>query len=218
MKERSIHIPRGAQIESLTSKGIKSFSLDSRFVATVINIGYTPAMERDRKAGDIYPDELKLKEILSEGIPLLIPRVYLFGRQEKESYDNGKRRSAEKRLKKEGINFLLQEPIIVCALPLNNDTQLVIVDGHHRTRYAGLHKIHLIPSIVYTPGQLVEAFSIIKHGTKYTPETLTALLDKEVAEASASFEALPNSKRPVLLTGYTDIQKLPFERFSPVKT
>lgn len=158
-----------------------------------------------------YPDEFRLKEILSSGQAMYIPRGYLFGRQVAESYDKQKRRLVEANLAHDGIKFLLNNPIIVCALPTQEGLKMVIIDGHHRTRYSGKFQIAAIPSIVYTPEQLTEAW-LVKFGTQLTTEQLIEQLDRETADTLASFKTLPDEKLPCVVKGVTQIEDLPFKR------
>lgn len=162
-----------------------------------------------------YPDELRLKEVLSLGIPMLIPRGHLYGRQLSNNYDNSKRRSVEANLRKEGIQFLFKDPIIVCALPAQEGLKMVIIDGHHRTRYSGGFNIGKIPSIVYTPDQLISAFAIRFNAT-LTAEALIDQLDGESGNALASFTTLPAEKLPSIVGNAKTIEDLPFERLHPL--
>lgn len=175
---------------------------------------YTTSMGREAYRGQHYPDELKLQELLSQGIPLLIPRIHLFGRQEMDSYDNRKRVLAERELNAKGIQFLMEEPVITCALPTPNGLQIVIIDGHHRTRYSSKYNIHVIPCLVYTPQQLVEAFNI-RHGTNHDARSLMKQLGEDVRDALDSFSRMPVEKAPKAIGGYTNPQDLPFGRFQP---
>lgn len=172
-------------------------------------------MGKEKQAKIGYPDELKLKELLSEGIPMLIPRSHLFGRQENASYDRKKRKAAEHALREEGVGFLLRDPIIVCALPNagTDGLSLVIIDGHHRTRYSSKFGIHSIPSIIYTPEQITEAMNI-RNGTTFAPQLLIEKLNQEVSEAIGSFKTLPDNKQSHIVSGITSLYDLSFERFS----
>jgi hypothetical protein len=167
---------------------------------------------KEKYPNNIYPDELKLKEILLEGIPMMIPKEYLFGRQIKDSYDDRKRKSVEIYLKNEGIEFLLKDPIIVCALSTEKSMQLIIVDGHHRTRYSGKYNINAIPSIVYTPNQLIEAFNA-KNGTSHNAESLAHEFERDASSAIYSFRNMPDEKQPKVLINVRDLKDLPFKRF-----
>lgn len=161
-----------------------------------------------------YPDELRLKELLSEGIPMLIPKHYLFGRQENGSYDRKKRKALELAMQKDGLKFLFKEPIIVCALPNShaNGLSLVIIDGHHRTRYSGKFGVHNMPSLVYTPEQITEAMNI-RNNTTFSPQSLTEKLGQEVGEAMASFKTLPDNRQPRIISMISSPNELPFEKF-----
>lgn len=184
-------------------------------VAITPGLIYTGHVGKEAYPGQHYPDELRLGEILSSGIPMLIPRRHLFGRQTAESYDRRKRVLAERELKNEGMRFLLKEPIITCALPVTGGLQIIIIDGHHRTRYSGLFGIHKIPSLVYTPEQLMPAFNI-RHEAFRTVNDLAAQLEQDAQEALHSFSNLANAKIPQIVPGCQNPEDLPFERFQPL--
>lgn len=184
-------------------------------VASTPGLRYTGQVGNEAYPGQHYPDELRLRETLSSGIPVLIPRWHLFGRQTAESYDRKKRILAERELRKKGIQFLLAEPIITCALPVLGGLQIIIIDGHHRTRYSGRFGIHKIPSLVYTPEQLMPAFNM-RHKTYETAEDLAAQLDRDAQETLHSFSNLPNDRIPRIIPGYQKPENLPFERFQPL--
>lgn len=153
-----------------------------------------------------YPDELKLREILALGEKRLIPTPFLFGRQTQEEYTKSKRKAVEAEIKADP-NFLTDNPIIVCAIFGENVAQMIIIDGHHRSRYAPLHGVREIPSLIYSPAQLLTAFQDINS----VPE-LIQMLEREVGEAQTSFR-IPDAKQPRLLTGVHGIKDLPFKRF-----
>ncbi len=167
-----------------------------------------------------YPDEVKLKELLSQGEPYIVPIQFLHGRQEKEEFSHRKRLLAERELATKGIRFLLEDPIVTCAIPNNGDMQIIIIDGHHRTRYAPEFGIRQIPSLIFTPDQLTDAFNARfspNPASNLTPQELIIRLQVEVDIAQASFRTLPEGKRPVLFKGANRVEDLPFKKFQ-VKT
>lgn len=184
-------------------------------VASTPGLRYTRPVGKEAYAGQHYPDELRLREILSSGTPMLIPRLHLFGRQSAESYDQKKRVLAERELKEKGIRFLLAEPIIACALPMPEGLQIVIIDGHHRTRYSGRFGIHKIPSLVYSPEQLMPAFNMLQE-TYGTADDLVTQLERDTQETLQSFSHLPDAKIPTIVPGCQKPEDLPFARFQPL--
>ncbi len=154
-----------------------------------------------------YPDELKLREILISGQRMIIPVSYLFGRQSENEFTKAKRKSVLKEMEAD-TQFLTKNPIIACALLRGNATQLLIIDGHHRSRYAPLLGIREIPSSVYLPGQLLDAFP-----DNHSVGDLVEMLDRENAQAQTSFRRIPDYKQPYLLPAYKSLQALPFKRF-----
>lgn len=186
--------------------------------ANTPGLKYNGRVAKERYIGQFYPDELRLKELLSQGVPMLVPRWHLFGRQPLKDYDRQKRALAEKALQEKGIGFLLGEPIIGCALPVHTGgLQIAIIDGHHRTRYSSRYGINFIPSIIYTPEQMVDAFNT-NYGTNETVESLREQLEKDVLEALHSFSSLPDSKIPQIVRDVRSIEELPFQRFQPLQT
>lgn len=152
------------------------------------------------------------REILSQGVAMLIPRQYLFGRQRNDSYSKRKRSLAENELKKDGIGFLYRNPIIVCGINTKAGMQMIVIDGHHRTRYSSAFNIREIPSIVYSPEQLINAFNQ-QHKLLYTTESLIGELERDVSETLDSFRTLSDEKQPKIFLGAFEPDKLPFVRF-----
>lgn len=163
-----------------------------------------------------YPDEVKLKELLAQGEPYIVPIQFLHGRQEKGEFSRRKRLLAERELATKGIRFLLEDPIVTCAIPNNGDIQIVIIDGHHRTRYAPEFGIREIPSLIFTPHQLTDAFNARfspNSASDLTTQELIKRLQVEVDIAQASFRTLPEGKRPALVKGTNRVEDLPFKKF-----
>jgi len=86
-----------------------------------------------------------------------ISTIYLYGTQTINEYDHT-RLQRVKRNVKINPNFYIDNPIILCLLPDNNETTVVIIDGHHRVRSAPKFDIVHIPALIYT----LEAISQIK--------------------------------------------------------
>lgn len=153
------------------------------------------------------------KEIGDRGKRLLIPRIFLFGTELKEAYENKKRKQIEAELDRGGIGYLIRNPIIICAVNVNQELTLHIVDGHHRMRFSGgKFGIAEVPSLVCAPSTLVDVINR-KTSRKIDEGTLIAELTHQTAEAVASFEQFdPNYPRPQTLTGISTIEQLG-ERF-----
>jgi len=196
--------------------GLKDF-LDSLSVETnhprVYNNGVTRETEPIARSEERYPDEERLGEILSEGVPLMVPRMFLHGRQENGEYTKRKRRLAEREIEEGGMEYLKENPVIVCALKQRTGIQLVIIDGHHRTRYSSKFGIRDIPCLIYNPEQLLEAFNIAR-GTKQTGEDLVRGLENDMALATNSFAHMSYDRFPRLVIGKSEIEQLEFARFT----
>lgn len=143
---------------------------------------------------DLLYEGINLKEAIGDrGVRLLIPRAYIWGRQASREYENRKRRQIEEVLRNDE-NFLLNNPIIICAVPLGAQLLLAIIDGHHRNRYSGLYGISVMPCIVCTPEVMVEVINSNKPEDKKIDQgVFIEQLRRETAEALLS---LPDGKRP----------------------
>ena len=167
----------------------------------------------------LYPDELKLTEHLPGGRQYIIPIPYLRGRQRREEYSQGKMRSAIKEIRKGGILYLMDNPIVLCYLETSQEGHFIIVDGHHRVRAAANGKmtgnrITKIPSLIYSLGELVPVFEQILH-KPFNEETLQQRFEDQTAEALASFHFLPDTRIPRLtIPPGQDINNLPFPTFA----
>lgn len=138
---------------------------------------------------------------------LLIPRTYLYGIQTKEEYDECKRNSVEKDLIKQGINYLINEPILACGVTGRQTTQLFIVDGHHRARYSGRFKIHSLPCLIATPTQLVDAIGQCG-GINLSEAALVENLVRASTETLSSFKNLSADKQPRSIPNIIDVSSL----------
>lgn len=165
--------------------------------------GLKPDFDKKKpESYDLLYAGINLKEeIGGSGVRLCIPTFFLHGRQEKSEYSGKKRRQVEYALKTEGVDFLLKNPVIVCAIQLGGQLLLTIIDGHHRNRYAGLYGIKDIPCIVVDTPTIV---NVINRHNKHGEKQLTVVgfetqLKNEVAIAIGSFgSSFLDSKKPRL--------------------
>lgn len=157
---------------------------------------------------DLFYEGINLKEVIGEGgLRLLIPRVYIFGRQLPGEYGGMKRRQVVEALNNDGFNYLLENPIITCAVTVGNQLLLTIIDGHHRNRYSGLYpEINLMPCIVNTPEVLVEILNSQRpEGKKIDPGTFIKSLLRDTSEVVG---VLSEKKKPQLIPGISNIDEL----------
>lgn len=188
------------------------------------SLGNNESFQIQYKDIDNFPDNIFTEEVLHEGVRLMIPRGYIFGTQEKGEYDSSKNRSinktklAKKALKEGGINYLKENPVILCTLPGENALQLALVDGHHRTRYAPRYGIRTIPSIILTAEQtapiLTEVFEP-KPKVPFTSKEIEGILSCWIAETLNSFKEIPDHLQPRVIPQATTIDDLQrrFESF-----
>lgn len=159
---------------------------------------------------DLLYQGINLKDELdknSKGIRLLIPKFFLHGTQRKEEYDNQKRRQVEYALKTQGINFLLQNPIIGCVIFENNHATIAILDGHHRTRYAALYGIKDIPALVSQPEDIVNILN--RHGKKINKQDFVNETNEDISLAVHSFSIRnPKFIIPQALSGISKLDEL----------
>ncbi len=150
----------------------------------------------------------KLKESLESKTPrLLIPRIHLFGIQTREEYDGCKRSSVERRLAQQGINYLNENPILVCAIP-NKNIQLFIIDGHHRARYSGKFRISNLPCLIATPEQVIDALRENGDSNPLSTDALVQDLIRASAETLSSFKQIATGKQPRVVPGINSIKDL----------
>lgn len=158
---------------------------------------------------DLLYGNINLKEEIGEmGIRLLVPGGYLFGRQKPEEYSNRKRKQIERIYKDRGPDYLRENPVIVCSLFQGNNLYLVIVDGHHRVRYAPLHNIGEIPCLISTPQHLAGILN--KYNQNQVDATTLAkqfFIDASVA-ISIITERYPRFHPPTPMVGVRDLDQL----------
>lgn len=165
-----------------------------------------------------YPDELKLTEQLLFGRKYIIPIGYTRGRQRSGEYSQEKMKRAIASIRKGGIDYLKNNPITLCYMKTLRGGYFGIVDGHHRARAATNgrmtgERITRIPSLVYTPKELVPTLEDILH-KRFDEVTLAQRFDEQIAEALASFKFLDDTKIPQsTLNPIHNIDTLPFPTF-----
>jgi hypothetical protein len=166
----------------------------------------------------LYPDELNLTERLPSGRRYIIPIGFMRGRQRADEYSQEKMKRAIASIRKGGIDYLKNNPIILCYMKTLRGGYFGIVDGHHRVRAATNRRmtgerIPRIPSLVYTPKEIVPTFEDILH-KRFDEVTLAQRFDEQIAEALASFNFLDDKKIPRSTIGpIHDIDSLPFQTF-----
>jgi len=123
-----------------------------------------------------------------------VPRHCFFGTQPLSEYSKKKREGIEELFREKGLEFLKQNPVIACALPLKRNTpnldfyqnpagvyQLALLDGHHRVRYAPLYGINVIPTVILSLSQTAKMYN------KNDPLEMAFILDRWIEDTMASF-------------------------------
>lgn len=148
--------------------------------------------KKRKKEGKIYspyekdPYGLKLKEgALKTGSRLLIPIQYLIGTQRADGYTSHKKRDVESKLSAGGVNFLLQNPAVLCAVGSKDSMSLFIIDGHHRSFKSPKFGIREIPSLVIGPENLAQILT--EMGKPIDKKRLIEELDRSASDAQRSF-------------------------------
>lgn len=158
---------------------------------------------------DLLYGEIDLKEEIGDlGLRLIVPTTYLFGRQRPDEYSDKKRRQIEAVLSSKGIDYLLQNPVIVCALFRNDVLTLAVIDGHHRIRYSAKQGIRRIPCLITTPETLAPIFN--KHNKeKTTPELLTEQFSTDIHQAiNELISRYPHYKPSIPILGASNLGQL----------
>jgi hypothetical protein len=158
---------------------------------------------------DLLYDGINLAEkINGMGEKLIIPRHYLFGTQEVTEYSQLKRKQVVQDLEIKGIDYLLENPIIVMACEFPKGMQLVVIDGHHRVRYAPQFHILDIPSLVVNPETLTSVINNEK-GKDLNPDVFCHQMQQNAADALKSFaDKIPNFKSRDFVFGASSIAAL----------
>lgn len=157
---------------------------------------------------DLLYQGIDLKRELEEyGIKLLVPKILLHGTQRREEYDNLKRKQVEYAFATQGVNFLLQNPVIGCVLIDNNLATLAVLDGHHRTRYAALYNIKDIPILLCQPKDVVNVLN--KHEKQISEEEFINEINRDINLAIHSFSIrYPRYSIPKSLLGVSRFEDL----------
>jgi hypothetical protein len=147
-----------------------------------------------------YHNAADYETLTGKGLRLLLPRTNLHGTQRIDEYTSSKLKRYSEILKKWGFQFLMDNPVRVCALPWQSGLLLAIIDGHHRARASGVPGFSSIPAEVYTPEQLVESIRD-PFRSLFNADTLAKQIKGDVIEAHASFMNIPTDKRPRIIWG-----------------
>lgn len=116
-----------------------------------------------------------------EKIRVTVPQRVVFGIQPREEYRNGSSKRVKAELNQHGREFLERNPVFVVAVWSSLDLlRLILVDGHHRARYAPRYGIRELPCEV----SLVESLEAV---TNYAPASLAPALLSWVEDTMASF-------------------------------
>ncbi len=157
---------------------------------------------------EVLFDGVNLPESLQNAPGFLVPTKYLHGIQLPEEYSTGKRRQIEAHLAEEGIVYLLRHPIVVCMLTDPQGATLAIFDGHHRERFSPKYGIHLIPTIVTRPVDLVRILHSAGKSNMST-EAFTNYIRESVDDTLIAFdERMPSFKRPRIIEGIISVDQL----------
>jgi len=119
-------------------------------------------------------DPSKIVERVSGEITVAqVPHNFFLGVQRVDEYSRKKEEGVRKLFKEKGSEFLKQWPVVTCALPLTHcspeldfydnpsaDYNIVLLDGHHRVRYAPIFGIDVVPAIILTLTQTANAYKI----------------------------------------------------------
>lgn len=185
---------------------------------TIETASYIPRLARQPLRPSPYPNLLHNEgEVLTDKLGdeterFLIPRGYLIGINSPTSYTKRGRFIVDRSMAFYGFNYLLDNPILTCAIFSGDNLSLFIIDGHQRVRYAGRHDFNVIPTLIATPAQIIEARS--KIGAKEIGHDLGDYLQASAAEALYEFYMRGYYKTPQSINGIRDIKEL--ERKFPV--
>ncbi|HZJ18703.1 MAG TPA: hypothetical protein VFD45_03755 [Patescibacteria group bacterium] len=154
-------------------------------------------------------DGINLEEnIGSKGKRFVISRSYLFGTQELSEYSQAKRRQVLAEFEIDGRDYMLKNPVIVLSNSFANGIQLIIIDGHHRVRYAPKFEITDIPCLIIDAETLTSVINEEK-GTTLTPEQFLLETQQNVANALESFDKrIVNYRPPQFLFGVNTVNEL----------
>ncbi len=141
-----------------------------------------------------YPDDLAhAREVLHRfGATVVVPQRHLFGRQPLYEYSLLKRRRVENELRTKGWDFLLENPAVICPLEGRGTIQLVVLDGHHRTRYSPQFGFRDMPSFLIPQSLAADLFRMDR-------TTFEQRLSTDVSETLHSFGRMHNAKQPQVL-------------------
>jgi len=158
---------------------------------------------------DLLYDGINLAEKINGlGERLIIPRHFLFGTQELTAYSQQKRKQIIEDLEIKGVDYLLENPVIVLACEFREGIQLAIIDGHHRIRYSPQFHIYNIPCLVTNAETLTSVINREK-GKNLDPKKFCSEIMQNTADTLKSFaDRVPYFKGPDFVTGVTSLTAL----------
>lgn len=161
---------------------------------------------------DLLYDGINLTEkIGANGQKLIVPRTYLFGTQELSEYSQAKRKQVIREFEQHGEKYMQENPVIVLGHTFEKGIQLIIIDGHHRVRYAPKFGIVNIPCLIVDSKTLTAVINKTKD-TNIDPEEFSLKTLQNVANALNSFDQrIVNYKSPQFVFGVnklTDLNQL----------
>lgn len=114
-----------------------------------------------------------VEKVIGDIIIAQVPRACFVGAQRIDEYSRKKEQRVKKLFEVEGENFLKKWPVVTCALPLTHGSSemdfynnpdasysLVLLDGHHRVRFAPIYGIDEIPTIILSLTQTANAYKV----------------------------------------------------------
>ncbi|PIP74598.1 MAG: hypothetical protein CO028_03935 [Candidatus Levybacteria bacterium CG_4_9_14_0_2_um_filter_35_21] len=158
---------------------------------------------------DLLYDGINLAEkINGQGQKLIIPRRFLFGTQELTEYSQLKRKQIIEDLEIKGLNYLLENPVIVLACEFDKGIELAIVDGHHRVRYAPIFHIFDIPCLI-TDANILSSIINKEKGKHLDPGEFCMQIQQNAANTLKSFaDRITDFKSPDFLFGPSSVTDL----------
>jgi hypothetical protein len=166
-------------------------------------------LEREwRQFGYFSKDPNKsIEKIKGEILFVDAPHYCFFGTQPNTEYSRKKEVLIKRLLSTNGRDFLTRHPVIATAVPINIDSptdfyenpfdayRLVLLDGHHRVRFAPKYGILSVPTAILSLSQTAQAYKID------SVSKMNEILNHWTNETLASFsKKMVNFSSPRLIT------------------
>ncbi len=144
---------------------------------------------------------------------LIVPSLYLHGRQTPSEYRSASTKHVDEELSKHGFHFLLTNPINLCIMPCENGLIPVILDGHHRVRRAPKFGITNIPAFIYS---LEETAQFLHMKTSDVSEEFSHQIIVAISEFSRKYT---HYEAPKIISFAKNMEELRMlARMAPVTT